>query len=289
MNFMISLFNTWQFNLVMHLIFVVTYFQFYKLAVNKAKHDGAATILLQLICSAAAVVMIPLFPMQLPSDQKVYWLLAGACIFYAISDRLATTARKHLEVSAFSVINQLTTVILIVYGFILFQEPLVQSKIIGAALILGGNILLRYAKGAFHMNKYIWIAVAGSAALATALSIDINNARLFNLPLYITFTFFVPALMLMIVERMSVQRVFHEFEIGNKRYYLIAGIAWTLTTFFLLRAYQFGATTIIAPLAATSVLLNVLVAYVFLGERRDQLKKILSAVLVIIGILLTVQ
>lgn len=40
---MLEILNSWQLNIVCFLFFVVVFFQFYKLAVNKAMRDGAAT------------------------------------------------------------------------------------------------------------------------------------------------------------------------------------------------------------------------------------------------------
>ena len=89
-------------------------------------------------------------------------------------------------------------------------------------------------------------------------------------------------------ERIKLSEVIREYEGQDKRYYLITGIAWGLTIFFSLRSFQLGKVTTIVPLQATSVLLNVLIAYFVLGEKRDELKKVVAATLVIVGVILTV-
>ena len=94
---MFSLFNTWWFNLIGYLIFVVFFCQFYKLAVKNAKKDGAATVLLQLLAGVSVLVLVPFLPITFPSDPKVYLLLIAASIFYALNDRLQTSARKNLD------------------------------------------------------------------------------------------------------------------------------------------------------------------------------------------------
>lgn len=53
-----------------------------------------------------------------------------------------------------------------------------------------------------------------------------------------------------------------------------------------LRAYQLGNVTVIAPLCALTVMLNVIVGYLFLKERDNLLKKIIAAILIIISIIL---
>lgn len=52
------------------------------------------------------------------------------------------------------------------------------------------------------------------------------------------------------------------------------------------RAYQLGNVTVIAPLCALTVILNVIVGYLFLNEKDNLLRKIISAIIIIISIIL---
>ncbi|MDQ5969749.1 MAG: family transporter, partial [Patescibacteria group bacterium] len=79
-----------------------------------------------------------------------------------------------------------------------------------------------------------------------------------------------------------------EWSNSNKRYYMVTALAWGLTILFSLRAFQLGQVSTIVPLQAVAVMLNVMVAYIFQNERKDLAKKLLSAVVVIIGVYLTV-
>ena len=73
---------------------------------------------------------------------------------------------------------------------------------------------------------------------------------------------------------------------GNKEAMIITSITWGLSIFSQLRAYQLGNVTTIAPLCALTVILNVLVGYVFLKEKDNLLKKIVAAIFVIISVIL---
>lgn len=281
--------STWQGNLIGYFISVVLFYQFYKHAVRHAKEDGAATILLQTIAGISILLLSPFLPFTLPTDWKTYALLVAACVFYALNDRLQTTARKHLEVSVFSIIGQLSTVCLIVFGLTLFHEAFLWSKILGAGFIVMGNMLLLYKRGKFDLNTYVVLSIVATISFATALSIDIGISKQFNLPVYIMITLIMPALFVALAEKISPKAVICEFRGASKSYYLITGIAWGLTIFFSLRAFQLGTVTTVVPLQATSVLLNVLVAYVVLKETDRPLKKIIAALLVITGVYLTVM
>lgn len=54
----------------------------------------------------------------------------------------------------------------------------------------------------------------------------------------------------------------------------------------LLFSLQLNNVTVIAPLYALTVMLNVIVGYLFLNERDNLLRKIISAILIIISIVL---
>lgn len=279
--------SSWQFYLVGYLVFIIIFFQAYKLAVKNAKSDGAATITLQLIAASTTAVLIPLFIWQLPNTWIPLGLVIAASIFYALYDRFQTTVRKNLEVSAVSIVNQLTNVAVILSGIVIFNEAPTLYNLLGATLILFGNILLFFKKGRFEVNKHLGLAVVSALIFAAATTIDIGNSKNFNLPFYISITLLIPAIFLLIGERIRPKQISQEFR-KNRKYYLYTGIAWGLSIFCSLRAFQLGPVTTIVPLAASSVLLNVLIAFIFHNEREQKTRKIVSAVLVMIGITLTV-
>ena len=82
--------------------------------------------------------------------------------------------------------------------------------------------------------------------------------------------------------------VINEFTHQNRKYYLITGLAWGSAILFSLRSFALGEVATIVPLQSLAVLLNVLVAYVFLNEKTEKVKKIIAALLVMGGVYLTV-
>ncbi len=186
-------------------------------------------------------------------------------------------------------ITQLSNVFIILYGLTLFKEQPSVLKLAGAALIIGANVLIFYKPGRrkFEANKYSSMAILAALVFATAISIDIDISKNFNLPIYISLTLLIPALMIGLAGRIKAQESINELKRGKPVLFLITGISWALTIFFSLRAFQLGEVNTIITLQAASVLLNVLAAYIFLKERDRPLLKIGCAVLVILGVLLT--
>ena len=209
-----------------------------------------------------------------------------ACIFYAIADRVNTTARRGLDVSTFSILGQLTTVFLIIWGIVFFKEEIVLKKIIGAILILIGNVMVLYKKGKFEFNKYVVFGVLGNLASSIGISVDVGISDKFNMPIYVAFTLIIPSLLILLVDKINTSDVLNELKEGNKKAILLVSSSWGIMIIGMLRAYQFGSVTTIAPIASVTTIINVFVAYFYLKEKDSLLKKVLAALIVISGIVL---
>ena len=278
--------NTWWFNIILYLILCVVFSQSYKLATKNSKNDGALTILLQFMGGLIVLLLVPLFKIQFPSDYKTYLFLGIACIFYAIADRVNTTARRGLEVSTYSILGQLSTVFLIAWGIIFFKEAIIFKKILGALFIILGNVIVLYKKGKFELNKYVIFSFLGNLSVSIGVSVDVGISDKFNMPIYVALTLIIPSLLILLVDRVKVSNVIEEFKGGNKKAILSVSASWGIMIIAMLRAYQFGDVTTIAPIASISTIINVFVAYFYLKEKDSIMKKILAALIVVLGIIL---
>ncbi len=276
----------WLIWVILYLIFYVIFNQGYKVATKSLTKPGSLTILLELIASIFVLLLIPFFEMRFPNNPLVYVFLGLSIIFYTITDRLNTTVRSGIEASTFSVINQLSTVFMIIAGVLFFKEPVIINKIIGAFFIVFSNILIFFKKGNLKPNKYVILGVISNICFSIALFLDVNNSDYFNLPLYVAITLGAPTILIFIFERIKFKDIKEEYENGNKKALWLTAITWSLSIVSQLRAYQLGEVSIVAPLCALSVILNVIVGYFLLKEKENLPKKIIAAILIILGIIL---
>lgn len=276
----------WFLFVLLYIILAVIFTQFYKITTKSSKDPGALTVILQVLSGIVALLLCPFFKFSFPTDWRIYLFLGIACCFYAISDRINTTVRGGIEASTFSIIKQLSTVFMIIAGLLFFKEKFVLKKIIGAILILLSNVIIFYKKGNQKFNKYILLAILANIAFSIALFLDVNISEKFNLGFYVAITLIVPALLIILFERIKISNILSEFKIGNKKSILITGISWSTMIIVQLIAYQLGDVTTVAPLCALTVIGNVIVGYLFLGERDNLLKKVIAAFLVIISVIL---
>lgn len=276
----------WIVFVIIYLIVVVIFDQFYKITTKSLKNPGALTTLLQIIGTITALLISPLFEMKFPRDIKVYIFWGLAIIFYTISDRLNTTVRKSIESSMFSIMRQLSTVFMIFAGLLFFKEPFILNKFIGAVLIVISNILIFYKKGNGKIDRYIILGIISNICYAIALFLDVNFSENFNLPFYVAISLGAPGILIFVFEKIKISDIKEEIKNGNKIAITITGVTWALSIISQLRAYQLGDASIVAPLCALAVILNVIIGYIFQKERENMLKKIISAILIIFGIIL---
>ena len=280
------MFSNWLFIVILYLIFAVIFGQTYKIITNNMKNAGALTVLAEGVAGGACFLFVPFFEIKFSSNIYVYVFLALACIFYALNDRLSTTVRKGVEASTFSIIKQTKTVFMIIAGLLFFKEPFVITKVMGAFLIVISNILVFYKKGSFKSNKYVWLGVLASAFLTIALFIDVNYSNEFNLPIYVAFTTLLPALLIFIFDKVKLKDLIAEYKNCNKKLLFTVGITWAIMMILSLYAYQLGRVSIVAPLCSLTVILNVIVGYIFLNEKSRLPQKIIAGILIIVSIIL---
>ena len=278
--------NTWWFNITVHLVLSVIFIHAYKLATKRSENDGALAIILQAIGGLITILFIPLFKIQFPANIKTYLLLGTACIFYAIAERLFVVARRGLDVSTYSILEQTLTIFLIILGLLFFNERLVINKIIGTLFVIVGNIIVLFKKGKFKFSKYTIVGLLGNLSLAIACVIDVGISDQFNLPIYVSITLIVPAFMTFLVDKIKLSDIINDVKRGNKRAILLVGATWGLMMLTRIRAYLFGSITTIAPITSITTVLNVLVAYFVLKEKDSLPRKLLAALFVVFGIVL---
>ena len=281
-----NILNTWWLWTIVYLISAVVFAYNFKIANKNMKDPGALTILLEVITGIFSLLMIPLFDIKFKINTSILLTLLIVVCIYAITDRLNTEARYGLETSTFSMVKRLSTVFMIIFGFLFLKEPIILNKILGAAIIIIGNIILTYNKGKFEVNKYLLMAIISQFLFAIAMVINVDLSDHFNLAFYTWITVTIPALLITIVGRHKPKDIIKEFNRYNKPRFLIAAFSWALMLNSSIRAYQLGSITIVAALLSLTPILNSLVELIFNKDTNKIIQKIVVSILLILGVIL---
>lgn len=281
-----NILNTWWLWTIVYLISAVVFAYNFKIANKNMKDPGALTILLEVITGIFSLLMIPLFEIKFKINTSILLTLLIVVCIYAITDRLNTEARYGLETSTFSMVKRLSTVFMIIFGFLFLKEPIILNKILGAAIIIIGNVILTYNKGKFEVNKYLLMAIISQSLFAIAMVINVDLSDHFNLAFYTWITVTIPALLITIVGRHKPKDIIKEFNRYNKPRFLIAAFSWALMLNSSIRAYQLGSITIVAALLSLTPILNSLVELIFNKDTNKIIQKIIVSILLILGVIL---
>ena len=250
------------------------------------KNAGSLTILLEVFTALFSILLIPCFRISFPSDIKIYLTLFVVTIIYAITDRLNIEARYGLEPSTFSMLKQLSTVFLIIFGLLFLKEEFLINKFIGGIIIILANLILAYDNGKLKINKYFIMCFISNFLFAVAMLINVNISDYFNLAIYTIITVSIPALLIFLFERHSIKELKEEFKLYDKRTFLTAAFTWSLMLISSVKAYQLGNVSVVAPLLALTSIFNAFVEFVFNKDKSKLKQKLLAAILLLIGIIL---
>lgn len=270
--------------ILLYIILATGLNQFYKLTTRTMRNASAQTVGLQLVAGLSCLIFMPFFEFRFPSNPLAYLFLGLSCIFYAINNFMIANVRKNLEASTVGILQQSHTVLMTLAGFVLFGEQVTLFKIIGILMIVGGNVLMFWQQKKTKEMKYVWMGLLAYACNVAAGLIDVGYSGDFNLPFYAAFLYIIPALFIFIGSRIRIVDIIKEYKRANKRNYFITGFCWGIGYFVLLIAYSMGEVSVVAPLASLSVFSNVIVGYFWLKEKDRLAKKIIAAILAILGI-----
>lgn len=273
---------------IIYLIFAVIFAQGFKSVNRDMKNASALTILLEFFTALFALILSPLFAFRFPSSFTVYIIVGIVTIIYAITDRLNIEARYGLDPSTFSMLKQLSTVFLVIFGFVFLKESFILNKIIGIVLILVSNVLLSVNKsGKIQLNKYFIMSFISNFLFAIAMFINVNIAQNFNICIYTVFTVLVPSVIIKIFSKLSIEDLKKEFNLYNKRKFLLVSFSWCVMLISSVKAYEQGNVSVVAPLLTLTSILNSIYEFFKDKKKKMLLYKLFISMLIILGVILT--
>lgn len=278
--------DNWKFWVIVYLISAVIFAQTFKKANKNMKNAGSLTILLEVFTAMFAILFIPFFTLKFSHDINIYLTLLLVTIIYAMTDRLNIEARYGLDPSVFSMLKQLSTVFLIVLGFIFLKEEILFKKILGSILIIASNVLLAFDKGKIKFNKYFLMSFISNFLFAVAMLINVNISDNFNIAIYTIFTVFTPSIFIFVFGKHNIKELKSEFKLYDKKSFLLSALTWCLMLISSVRAYQLGSVTLIAPLLTLTSILNTMYEYFINKDKNKIVQKIIASIMIILGVII---
>ena len=273
--------------IIIYLIFAVFFAQGFKSVNREMKNASALTILLEFFTAIFALILSPFSAFKLPSDGMVYLIVGIVTIIYAVTDRLNIEARYGLDPSTFSMLKQLSTVFLVIFGFIFLKEDFVIKRVFGIILIIASNFLLSLNKsGKFEFNRYFIMSVISNFLFAVAMFINVNIAKNFNIGIYTVFTVLIPAFIIKVFSKLSIKDLKNEFNLYNKKKFLLVSFSWCIMLISSVKAYEYGDVSVVAPLLTLTIIFNTIYEYFIDKDKKTLYYKLFISLLTILGVIL---
>lgn len=273
--------------IILYLIFATIFAQEFKNLNRTMKNASALTVLLEFFTAVFALLLSPFFEYKFASGTMPYIIIAIVTIIYAFTDRLNIEARYGLDPSSFSMLKQLSTVFLVIFGFLFLKEAFIIKKFIGIVIIIIANVLLSVNKsGKIELNKYFIMAVLSNFLFAIAMFINVNIATEFNICFYTVFTVLVPSILIKVFNNLSFKDLKEEFNLYNKKKFLMVSLAWCIMLISSVKAYEYGSISVVAPLLTLTTILNTIYEYFVDKNRKNLYYKLIISILIIIGVIL---
>ena len=272
---------------ICYLVFALIFSQGFKKVNRTMKNASALTVLLELFTGLFSIVMSIFFKYTFPSDIKVYITLFVVTIIYAVTDRLNIEARYGLSPSNFSMLKQLSTVFLVIFGLLFLKEQLVFKKILGAIIIVVSNVMLAVNKdGKFEFNKYFIFCLISNFLFAVAMFINVNISSMFNIGIYTLITVFIPSIIIKLFSRLSFKDLEEEFNLYNKPLFILVSFAWCMMLISSVKAYEYGRISVVAPLLTLTALTNTIYEFIVDKDKKRFYYKLVISILILIGVIL---
>lgn len=278
--------NYWIFYVLLYLFSAVSFSQIFKVSNRGMKDATCMTLLLEGITSLFALLFIPFFSLKISHNLVTYLILLIVGLFYALIDRLNIEARYGLEPSAFSMLKQLSTVFIIVFGILFMKEEVIWYKLVGAFLIVFANLILSFKKGRFVFDKYYLMSVVANILFGVTMLININLSSEFNIAIYTFLTVFIPFLIIKTVSKRNFKDLKEEFERYDKKKFVISSLMWFLMLLSSVKAYELGNILMVASFLSLTSILNSVVEFVIKKDIKFFWKNILLGILIVVGVIL---
>ncbi len=279
--------NNWVTWVVIYLVFATIFSQSFKKANRNMSDAGSLTILLELFTAFFSLFFIPFFKLTISHNPHTYLILIVVIIIYAFTDRLNIEARYGLSTSTFSMLKQLSSVFLVIMGFVILKEKVVITKVVGASLILIANVGLAVDKdGKFKINKYFLMSLVSNILFAFGMLINVNISGEFNLGIYTIITVLFPSILITLFGKHSIKELKEEFNLYDKKRFLLSAFSWCVMLISSVRAYQLGSVSVVAPLLTLTAIINTIYEFIFNKDKSEFIKKLIIGIIIIIGVLL---
>lgn len=208
-------------------------------------------------------------------------------VLYAAAQIFIFLASKTIEASELIILSSTRVLWTIAAALLFLGETFNLSKTMGTALILFSVIFVSYRKKRIKFCRGHWYAILAGFCLGIGFVNDSYILRQADAISYGAIVFILPLVLTLVVYSSYLPKLKKEVTPKLLVKNLFLGIFYSVGLIASFLAYQSGGTASqIVPIGQSVVIVTVILAALFIGERDNLLKKFVAAILVSAGVLL---
>lgn len=208
-------------------------------------------------------------------------------ILYTASQVLIFKSSQTTEASELIIFSATRAIWTIIIALLFLGESLNPAKTIGTIFILGAIALVSVKRKGIRLRSGHLYALAAAFCIGVGFANDSFVLRQADAFSYGALAFILPGILTLIIFPDSVKKIGKYLHIKLLLKILLLGIFYSVGFISLYFAYQNGGNASqIAPISQSVVIITVILAAIFLGERKNLFQKFIASVLVSIGVLL---
>ncbi len=270
-------------------VFAFAFYYVLSRAFLKQKGSDAISyaVLFNIVCGSLLLILSINKGFDFPDIKRYALNLALMGVLYTASQIFIFKATKTIEASELIILSSTRVLWTIGAAMLFLGESFGPSKIIGTALILFSVVYVSYSKQRVKFAKGHVYAILAGLCLGLGFVNDayiLQNSDAYS---YAAIAFIVPAIITVLVFPSSIEKIKKLLDLKLLRNIGLLSIFYSVGITSSYLAYQHGGTASqIVPIGQSTVIVTVLLAALFIGERQHLIKKLIAAVLVSVGVLL---
>lgn len=260
-----------------------------RILIHKDKSDPMAYVI---IFQGTVGVIITSYTLitgfKLPDVASLWPFMLMTFVLFGAAHIVYARTLQRVEASVFSILLATSAVWVMCLGLVVFRETIGAIELLGVVLIFVSIGLLVEHKGAVKLDRGILLGLLTGVLFGLATTNWVYVGKFSDPVTWTGISFLGPAAIVLLARPSSVKKMKPFLRKDTLIRIALLGIVYSVSAISAMFAYRSGNASVIAPLQQTSIIVTILLAYFFLGERQRFWHKALAALVCFAGILLIV-
>jgi drug/metabolite transporter (DMT)-like permease len=205
---------------------------------------------------------------------------------FAIGNSLLFRGTRITEASEVSVLFASYTIWAIVTAAFILHETVKPLHIVGILLVISGIIIISAKKSGWKLTRGHLFILASAFFFGLGFTLNAYFTKYIPVASYLVLGFLFPVIALSSLYPHAVPKTKKLLSLKYFPTLLVTCFFYALAAVTIFLAYTLGGqASQIVPISQSSIILTVLLSYIFLGERDHLPQKILGSIIVFAGVL----